>query len=97
MADRVFPPRQDLDPACSAKGPAQADPDALSASQKAAQRAAERRRDRGRDKERGIGRFGAAAANTVCAGFALWLSSASRSRAADAEHCEHGYLPKGTA
>ena len=55
----VFPPRQDLDPACSAKGPAQADPDALSASQKAAQRAAERRRDRGRDKERGIGRFGA--------------------------------------
>ena len=35
----------------SAKDPAQADPEALSASQKAAQRAAERRRDRGRDKE----------------------------------------------
>src|SRR4051794_12048037 len=35
----------------SAKDPAQADPDALSASQKAAQRAAERRRDRGRDKD----------------------------------------------
>ena len=35
----------------SAKDPAQADPDALSASQKAARRAAERRRDRGRDKD----------------------------------------------